>query len=122
MTTEHLCLECGGSVVVERRAGRLKRYRGEGGYEIPAWMAIPTCQSCGALWMDSAMVKQLGSVFEMERALQAGLDECVAAGHMTVEVRNGEKFYKLTDAGTRYVETELLPEALRPLADETKEG
>ena len=50
-----------------------------------------------------------------ERAeLQAGLDECVAAGHMTVEVRNGEKFYKLTDAGTRYVETELLPEALRP--------
>jgi hypothetical protein len=45
----------------------MRRYRGEEGFEIPPAMAIPTCQHCGSLWMDSAMVRDLGTKFEAQR-------------------------------------------------------
>ena len=68
VSTEHMtCMECGGRVAPESRAGRMRSYRGETNFEIPAWLEVPTCQTCGRLWMDSAMVKQLGSIFELER-------------------------------------------------------
>ena len=61
------CLECGSPVVLTRGPGRFRRYRGEDGYEIPADLEVPTCATCGALWMDTVMVKRIGQVFEAER-------------------------------------------------------
>jgi hypothetical protein len=68
LTTEQACPECGSRLTLDARAGRLRRYRGEDGYEIPADMVIPTCTNCGALWLDSTMVTQLSSAFELIRA------------------------------------------------------
>lgn len=44
MSTEHMtCMECGGHVAPESRAGRMRSYRGETNFEIPAWLEVPTC-------------------------------------------------------------------------------
>jgi Zn-finger nucleic acid-binding protein len=67
LTAEHPCPECGGVLIIERREGRIRNYRGGAGYEIPADMSIPTCHQCGALWMDSAMASELGRLFEAKR-------------------------------------------------------
>jgi len=67
LTPEHPCPECGGQLRLARASGRFRTYRGEGGYEIPETMPVLTCQKCGALWLDSAMVSELGKAFEAER-------------------------------------------------------
>lgn len=64
---EPRCPECGGVLELRSGPGRIRRYRGEEGYEIPASFVAPTCRKCGHVWLDSARVKDLASVFEQER-------------------------------------------------------
>ena len=63
------CPDCGGALVLSTGPGRFRQYRGEDGYEIPAAMVIPKCTQCSSLWLDSAMVRDLGRVFEAHRVV-----------------------------------------------------
>jgi hypothetical protein len=47
--------------------GRLRRYRGEDGYEVPADLVIPTCPVCGDTWENHAIAMRLTEAFEAQR-------------------------------------------------------
>jgi hypothetical protein len=87
------CPECGGKLILKAGPGRLRRYRGEDGFEIPAMMKLPTCEQCGSLWLDSEMISTLGSVFESERLRrQSGpyrWPPLTALGQLHVKLRHG---------------------------------
>lgn len=46
------CPDCGGSVVPTQKFGRTRRAPGGREMLVPYDIAIPTCDSCGAEWMD----------------------------------------------------------------------
>ncbi len=62
-----VCVECGGRVALKDHGGRRKWYRGaEVSY--PRGLLIPTCETCGAEWVDGALNDALGESFEQQRA------------------------------------------------------
>ena len=74
-----VCYECGGAVEPLARAGRLRSYRGDAGYAVPAEMAIPTCRECGRLWMTRGMLAELDGVFAAERERRSRAQLVVSA-------------------------------------------
>ena len=67
MKTEVLrkCKECGkGKIRPTARAGRSMPYRNMKALEIPADFLIPTCDKCGAEWIDESTAEALDEALE----------------------------------------------------------
>ena len=64
---KHICSECGAVLVLMKGPGRLRSYRGEGGYEVPADFVIPTCLACGAEWLSDSDIEILSQALESQR-------------------------------------------------------
>lgn len=81
------CMECEkGTVALTARAGRTMPYKHIQALLVPADMPIPTCDSCGAEWIDSEAAKRLDAaleplyVDELHRRLDAALDRLAYSG------------------------------------------
>ncbi len=82
------CRECGiGKIAPLARAGRKAQHRTME-LEIPATIAIPTCDNCGAEWMDRAMARKIDHAMEgvyrqaLRNTLLALLDQITAHAPM----------------------------------------
>jgi hypothetical protein len=54
------CHECGiGQIQPQARAGRFARYKNLMSLEIPESLPIPTCDNCGAEWLDERTAKDI---------------------------------------------------------------
>jgi hypothetical protein len=62
-----LCGVCGAEMSLSIGPGRFRSYRGNDGFEIPAYLAFNVC-SCGAEWLSDTQVNVLSHAFENERA------------------------------------------------------
>jgi hypothetical protein len=63
---ERRCRECGiGKIRPVAKSGRRERYRTME-LEIPEDIKIPTCDNCGAEWMDRAVAKAIDQALEAE--------------------------------------------------------
>jgi hypothetical protein len=62
--TEEICGECGGTITPRSHAGRTKRYRGV--WVVYPSVPTPTCEGCGATWMDGALVDQVYGAFDQQ--------------------------------------------------------
>lgn len=68
MFKERRCHECGtGTVRPEAKAGRFVPYRDIKSIEVPAWVPIPTCDTCGSQWIDPETAHVLDEVLELAR-------------------------------------------------------
>lgn len=65
-TQGQVCYQCGGLVMSTTAAERTGSYRGQSGFQIPASLAIPTCQNCGAEWLDDEIIGALDEIFEKQ--------------------------------------------------------
>lgn len=68
MTTRKMkrCHECGiGQVVAVAHSGRFMRYKTLPQVEIPADIAIPTCNNCGAEWLDEKTSSTIDAALEV---------------------------------------------------------
>ena len=65
------CGDCGHDMRISSGVGRIRRYRGEGGYVIPAALEFPVCPSCGAEWLTDSQIDALSDALELQR-LQRG--------------------------------------------------
>jgi len=63
-----VCYECGHTLVLMEGPGRLRSYRGESGYEVPADFVIPTCPNCNAEWLSDSDIDVLSQALESQRA------------------------------------------------------
>lgn len=48
------CGECGGHITPADLSHRVRTVRGRA-YHYPSGLLIPTCEQCGAVWMDAAL-------------------------------------------------------------------
>lgn len=65
-----VCYECGGSNLHRvARPGRTFRVKG-GTYEVPATLALLTCQDCGAEWHNNEDTAALQAAYERQHAAQ----------------------------------------------------
>lgn len=64
---ESTCPQCGSAMTMSTGPGRLRRYRRQGGFEVPHDLAFPVCGSCGAEWLTDEQVFRMGEAFEAER-------------------------------------------------------
>jgi transcriptional regulator with XRE-family HTH domain len=85
---ERRCRECGiGTIRPIARAGRRMRHKTLE-LEVPAALAIPTCDNCGAEWMDRATAKEIDAALEgayrqaLRRTLEAVLKTIAARAPM----------------------------------------
>ncbi len=62
------CAQCGAVMTISTGPGRLRRYRGEEGYEVPAELTFMVCKNCGAEWMYADQIDILSDAFEMQRS------------------------------------------------------
>ncbi len=68
------CHECGiGKVVPQARKGRFARYKTMPKLEIPADLPIPTCDNCGAEWLDEKTTQALDTA--LDNAFRTALRE-----------------------------------------------
>jgi hypothetical protein len=61
------CPECGTTLRLSRGPGRVKQYRGEGGYEIPDDLSFAECPHCEAEWLSTSQIVELSRAFEAQR-------------------------------------------------------
>jgi len=93
------CHECGiGKVKPLRVKGRYARYKTMPRLEIPKNVAIPTCDNCGAEWMDEeaaqALDKALDKAFRAE--LRSRAEKAIEALSKHVSQRRLEKLLGLS--------------------------
>jgi hypothetical protein len=55
------CIECGGTIEPVIGPGRMRQYR-HVTLELPTDFVMPTCQRCGAIWLDTPTVHRLDTV------------------------------------------------------------
>ncbi|WP_147443253.1 hypothetical protein [Corallococcus sp. AB011P] len=59
------CPQCNiGDIVMRTAPGRRMRYRHIPNLELPSNLAIPTCDHCGEMWLDSATTKSIEAAME----------------------------------------------------------
>jgi hypothetical protein len=64
-----ICAACGkGRVVPSAAPGRHFRYQMMPALEIPATLALPTCESCGELWLDARAARKLDAALRQAHA------------------------------------------------------
>jgi len=83
--SKRLCGECEERAVVGlARAGRVMAYKNME-LEVPADVVVPTCESCGAMWIDEAAATALDGALEgaYQKKLKERLD--AALGSILVE-------------------------------------
>lgn len=62
---ERRCPECGiGKIRPFKGPGRFARYKTMSKLEIPADLLLPTCDNCGAEWMDEKVAKALDEALD----------------------------------------------------------
>lgn len=65
MTKVRRCHECGiGTVRQVAKKGRVARFKNMPSLEIPATIKIPTCDKCGAEWLDAKTSARIDSALE----------------------------------------------------------
>lgn len=58
------CFECGGRVRLLAKPGRKMAYRNAPALPIPRALRLPTCDSCGEVYLDSAASRRLDDALE----------------------------------------------------------
>lgn len=93
------CHECGtGRVVPLAKAGRRERYRTMM-LEIPARVEIPTCNHCGAEWMDPATARAIDEALKRvyQESLRARLNEALTKIRARTSMRQVESLLGLSE-------------------------
>ncbi|MBI2375106.1 MAG: hypothetical protein HYV07_14005 [Deltaproteobacteria bacterium] len=67
------CYECGGTVELRSGSGRTMPYRNIAALELPAEIVIPTCASCGEMFMSERLTSEIEDALQdrYEAALRA---------------------------------------------------
>lgn len=95
--TSYICPSCGvGTVEPARGTGRRWHYKTIRDLELPEAVELPTCSSCGEVWIDEAAAERLGEVLEpvYRAALVGKVEKSIDVlrshhGQRTVEKRLG---------------------------------
>jgi len=66
---ELICAACGkGRIVPSSAPGRRFRYQMMPALEVPATLALPTCERCGELWLDARAARKLETALRQVHA------------------------------------------------------
>lgn len=99
MTTSDMrCDDCGHDMQISIGPGRVRRYRGEDGYLIPADLAFASCSNCGAEWLTASQIDTLSTSLESQRTRRKAARREAAPGRLvsfTTSGNAGWKFVKL---------------------------
>ncbi len=80
MNDEMKCPQCGDEMQISTGPGRVRSYRGEGSYVIPADLEYPICRNCGAEWMTADQIDVLSDALEYQRRARNSLSNVVRSG------------------------------------------
>src|ERR1039457_695488 len=93
------CHECGtGRVVPVAKPGRQERYRTLM-LEIPAHVEIPTCDNCGAEWMDPATARAIDEALKnvFQASLRTRLNQALSKIRPRASMRRVEHLVGLSE-------------------------
>lgn len=99
MKVARRCHECGtGKVVPVAKAGRQERYRTLL-LEIPAHVEIPTCDNCGAEWMDPATARAIDEALKSvyQTSLRTLLNKALSKIRARTSMRRVEHLLGLSE-------------------------
>ena len=99
MKAARRCHECGtGKVVPVAKAGRQERYRTLM-LEIPAYVEIPTCDNCGAEWMDPATARAIDEALKSvyQASLRTLLNKALIKIRARTSMRRVERLLGLSE-------------------------
>jgi hypothetical protein len=98
---DDVCGECGGRTKLVAVEGRLRRFRGEEGYIVPASMRIATCADCGTQWFSTSQLLELAEYFEVQRALRRERPARVVTTSSSLPESKGVPVPVRSDVGAR---------------------
>jgi hypothetical protein len=99
MKVARRCHECGtGRVVPVAKPGRQERYRTLM-LEIPAHLEIPTCDNCGAEWMDPATARAIDEALKdvFQASLRTRLNQALSKIRSRASMRRVENLVGLSE-------------------------